>query len=212
MSIIGRTSWGPSAFAMNPTDLGVTNPVPVTPLLYYNGDHPTLGPWGGTSAFFNGSTAIHGAVFPEGTRSILYFGRHGIGPWCYGTGTDNQSLHGQPAPGGTTYCYDPTDSSKGNHAYPYVYQVWAYDVNDFIAVKNAQKNPWDVMPTVWTFEVPIQSSRAGGVAYDPSTQRIYLVAPRAEYPGAYPVIHVFQVQAGTTVSPPPTPPTNLVVK
>src|SRR3989338_6970816 len=204
LSIIGRTSWGPSAFGFNPTDLGTKNPVPVTPYLYYNGDHPTLGPWGGTSAFFNGSTEIHGAVFPEGTRSILYFGRHGVGPWCYGTGTSNQSLQGQLAPGGSIYCYDPTDSSKGNHAYPYEYQVWAYDVNDFIAVKNGQKNPWDVIPNVWTFNVPIQSSVAGGVAYDPSTQRIFLVAPRTEYPGAYPAIHVFKVQGGTTVTLTPT--------
>src|SRR3989344_2390269 len=204
LSIIGRTSWGPSAFGFNPTDLGVKNPVPVTPYLYYNGDHPTLGPWGGTSAFFNGSTEIHGAVFPEGTRSILYFGRHGVGPWGYGTGTSNQSLQGQLAPGGSIYCYDPNDSSRVDHAYHYEYQLWAYDVNDFIAVKNGQKNPWDVIPNVWTFNVPIQSSVAGGVAYDPSTQRIFLVAPRTEYPGAYPVIHVFKVQAGTTVTLTPT--------
>ena len=31
---------------------------------------------------------------------------------------------------GEHYCYDPTNSDKGQHAYPYRYQMWAYDLNE----------------------------------------------------------------------------------
>ena len=141
---------------------------------------------------------MYGAVFPEGTRSVLYFGRHGTGPYCYGEGT---------------VCNDPTSSSKGDHAYPYVSQVWAYDVQDLIAVKNGQKNPWDVMPyATWAFKLPFEvtgNGRPGGVAYDPATQRVFWLERFGD--GDWPVITVWQVQAATTLSPPSTP-TNLVVK
>ena len=71
---------------------------------------------------------ITGMVFPSGTRTVLFFGKHGMGNYCYGTGGSS---------GGD--CFDPDDSSKGIHSYPYRSQVWAYDANDLIAVKNGQK-------------------------------------------------------------------------
>ena len=33
-------------------------------------------------------------------------------------------------------CYDPASSGKGDHAYPYVYYVWAYDAKDLLAAKS----------------------------------------------------------------------------
>lgn len=180
--IISRTSWGPSAFAFNPVDLGKANPVRATPLVYYSQGHPTLGKWNQSGPQFNGTTEIRGTVFPEGTNSLLYFGRQGIGPFCYGTGSE---------------CSDPANDSKGNHAYPYVYQVWAYDAEHLKAVKNGQRNPWDIRPyAVWNFELPFQhSSRTlGGVAYDPATQRLFIVQYYAETFGQ-PMIHVWTVRA-----------------
>jgi len=178
--IISRTSSGPSAFALNPTDLGKTNPVPNTPLLYYSQTHPTLGTYSGTGPYFNGATQIRGLVFPEGTNSVLYFGRHGVGSYCYGTGAN---------------CNDPANDYQGTHAYPYVYQVWAFNAQDLQAVKNGQKNPWDVVPyAVWNFELPFQepARRLGGVAYDPTTQRIFVAQSNAETYGM-PIIHVWKV-------------------
>ena len=52
------------------------------------------------------------------TRSVLFFGTQGTGPFCYGEGTDQQGLAGSPTPDGTTWCYDPDDSSKGNPRLP----------------------------------------------------------------------------------------------
>lgn len=179
LSIISRTSWGPSAFAFNPVDLGKTNPVPNLPLVYYSQGHPTLGGWNQTGPRFNGTTEIRGLVFADSSQSLLYFGRHGTGPFCYGGAN----------------CNDPTSSAQGNHAYPYVYQVWAYDADDLKAVKDGQKNPWDVLPySVWNFELPFQhrSRILGGVAYDAATQRIFLVQSYAEAYGQ-PMIHVWKV-------------------
>ena len=213
LSIIGRTSFGPAVSVFDPADLGVKNPVPTTPVLYYDGAHPTLGPWNGswngTTEVFNSTTNSGGngrvgLVFPEGTRSVLFFAQQGIGTFCYGSGG---------ASGGD--CYDPDYSWKGNHAYPYTYAVWAYDANDLLAVKNGQKQPWQPVPyAVWTFSLPFGTGYLNGAAWDPATRRIYLSQGHADGIGANPVIHVFQVAQGATAPPeaPPAAPTNLRVQ
>jgi hypothetical protein len=208
--ITGRTSLGPAAFALNLSDLGMNTPVPDTPLVYYTLTQPTLGAWNstwnGTTILYNGSTVIKGGVWPSGTRSILYFGRQGTGPFCYG--------------GGDT-CGDPTDSSKGTHAYPYQYEVWAYDANDLVAVRQGLKSPWVVKPyALWTFELPFSggtSMRLGGAAYDPQTNRIYLSQLCTDGgnggSSCLPVIHVLQVGPGgkAPTAAPPAAPTQLQV-
>jgi len=200
LSIITRTSWGPAAFAFNPADLGVKNPVPTAPLLYYNSANPTLGNCNSSGTPFNGSTEIHGAVFPEGTKTILFIGRHGTGTFCYGEGTGNRNLVGLPTPPGSVYCYDPTSSGKGVHAYPYAYQAWAYSAYDLLAVKNGRRNPWNVKPyAIWTLDLPFPhpSGVLGGVAYDPATKRIYVSAWNSD--SERPLIHVL----GLSGSAPP---------
>jgi len=44
LGIIGRTSYGPAVFTVDPTSLGVTTPLPAKPLLYYPPAHPLLEP------------------------------------------------------------------------------------------------------------------------------------------------------------------------
>lgn len=186
LSIITRTSFGPSLFSYDPANLGSVSPVPANPLVYYPSNHTSLGGWNQTGNLFNGSTQIRGAVFPEGTKSVLFFGRQGIGTWCYGSGAT---------------CNDPVNSSQGNHAYPYVYQVWAYDAAELAKVKAGLKQPWEVVPyTVWNFELPLQDGNRflGGAAYDPATRRLFLVAYYAGTNG-WPVVHVFNVH----IPPPP---------
>ena len=52
-------------------------------------------------------------------------------------------------------CFVGTNStSKGGSSYPSVYQIWQYDVQDIIDVKNEKKAPWDIVPRIWNFDLP----------------------------------------------------------
>jgi hypothetical protein len=207
--VVGRTSWGPAAFAFNPAEVGAPT-VPASPLLYYTGEHPTLGQWDGSNPTYGATIQMGGLAIIAGTRTALYFGRNGVGPNCYGNGTSDQSLDGTKGPDGALWCYDPTSTDKGSHAYPYRYQIWAYDLADFAAVKAGTKAPWDVKPYgVWPFDLPTPEAmvKLGGVGYDSANQVLYLSQMFADRDGySYrPVIHALQInKAG--VSPLPTPP------
>ncbi|MDD2467525.1 MAG: hypothetical protein PHI97_26380 [Desulfobulbus sp.] len=202
--IIGRSSMGPSIWGFNPEDIGVIEPAPATVYTGYTATHPTLGTYGAGTLQYNMATILAGIAFPSGSDSILVFGGHGLGEdgqgmGCYGQGTSDPSLHRMPF-GGTIYCYDPADKDKGTHAYPYVYQVWAYNANDFLNVKNGTKKYWEIVPyTYWTFTLPFETGKKvlGGVAYDPTTQRLFVSQVGSDYlANQYepnPIIHVFSI-------------------
>ena len=229
LGVISRTSYGPSLFAIDPALLGSTMPLPAKPLAYYPTAHPLLEPgltpclitgcapiidgWSLTSTLFNGTTEIRGVVFPQGTRSVLFFGRHGGagnspgvpggGNFCYGPGTVDPALVGTPVPPTNVdkYCYDPEDASKGVHGYPYKYSVWAYDANDLAKVSSGQADPWSVRPyAVWSLNLPFPTigiTRLGGAAYDPATGRIYVsqfAADAGQFQAVNPLIYVFKLQ------------------
>ena len=195
--IISRTSFGPAASAFDPARLGGRGEAPATPLVYYPQDHPTLGEWDGSwdpgrGIEFNGATSIRGLAFPKGTRSVLFFGTQGTGPFCYGDGTDDPGLHGDPTGDGTIWCYDPDESSKGTHAYPYVPQVWAYDAAELAAARKGRGRPWQVRPyATWALELPFGSDRIGGATYDRRRDLIYVSQQFGE--DTAPVIHTFAV-------------------
>jgi hypothetical protein len=182
LSIISRTSQGPAAFAIDPAQLENATPLPATPLVYYPMDHHTLGAWNETSEYF-GDAQAKGVVFPEGTRSVLFFGWKGVGAFCYDT-----PQHA---------CEDPAWPYKGSHAYPYKYFVWAYDANDLAAVKRGERQPWDVVPyAAWIVTLPFANGfeRIQGAAYDPATNRIFVTQAGGD--GDLPLVHVFTVRAG----------------
>jgi hypothetical protein len=191
--IISRTSFGPAAFAFDPRRTRRAKP-----LVYYPQAHPTIGAWDGSwnprrGVFFGGGTTIKGVVFPRGTRSVLFFGTQGTGPFCYGEGTDRPELAGKPTPDGTTWCYDPDGSSKGVHAYPYVAEVWAYSAKSLLAVRRGRRRPWQVKPyATWRLRLPFDSGQIGGAAYDPKSRRIFVSQQYGN--GTNPVIHVFKVR------------------
>jgi len=198
LAIVGRTSSGPAAFAIDPALLGISSPLAAAPLVYYPQATP-LSAWSSTSNTFNGTTWMGGVVFPTTTRSVLFFGRQGVGKFCYGAGTTIQSLDGTVTPDGfTLYCYDPVDSGKGTHAYPYIYNVWAYDANDLAASKAGQIAPWSVKPyAVWQLNLPygtFGSAAALAAAYDPPTGRIFLSQAQSGADGDLPIVHVFKIQ------------------
>src|SRR5439155_5482788 len=80
----------------------------------------------------------------------------------------------------------------------YAYEVWAYNVDDLIAVKNGQKQPWQIKPyATWNFDFPITegSKHIGGVAYDPASGRIYVSQQGGDRAGGawMPLIQVYQL-------------------
>jgi O-glycosyl hydrolase len=225
LGVISRTSYGPALFAIDPMKLGIDVPLPAKPLVYYPPAHPLLEPglqpcidqatcqplidgWSQNSALFNGTSEVRGAVFPEGTHSVLMFGRQGgfgaspglpgNGAFCYGFGTNVPALVGTIPPGeADRYCYDPEDGSKGVHGYPYRYYVWAYNASDLAAAAAGTVDPWTVRPyAVWPLTIPIPSTGSthlGGAAYDPQSGRIYI----SQYQGDanLPVIHALKLHA-----------------
>lgn len=215
LPIVTRTSSGPAAAVFSPAQLGIKVPADAPIVIGYPSDtsnpgsglnRPTLGVWGQNGGLYNGTQFFRGMVFPDGTRSILFFGRSGTA-FCYGLGTPTQSLHGSPVPGapGVKHCYDPVpgNDSKGTHGYPYRAAVFAYDVDDLITVKKGKKKPWDIRPyATWTFSLPHQRKLVDevdigiydivGAAYDSATQRIFLSGFRND--GDSPLIYVFTIK------------------
>jgi hypothetical protein len=209
--IITRTSYGPSAFVFNPNDLGNSDPAPDIPLLYYTQTNPLRGPnepqsgdqWQATSNYFNGATMMGGVVFPPGTRSLLFFGRQGTGEFCYGPPYNDPACDGA----------DKWSSNHGCHAYPYRYQIWAYDANDLAAVKNGTKQPWSLMPQIWTFDLPFERNEDGRVisaTYDSGNQRIFIAAGLQDGSSSSylpnPIIYVYKVDIPGASIPDATPP------
>jgi hypothetical protein len=228
--VITRSSFGPAASVFDPSNLGVSD-VPATMLVGYPSSHRTLGDYTKGNLIYNSTTEVRGVVFPEGTSTVLFFGRHGLGADNYGAGT-NYTGHttygpatsilsevgrtatsvpntcGSAVIAGADVCsYDPADSSKGVHGFPYVYRIWAYDAAELAKVKNGTINPstgvayqpWDVVPYgVWDLPLPfgINQARINSATYDPSTQRIYIAQEAGDKPNLepFPLIHVFEVQ------------------
>lgn len=203
-TIVSSGSCGPSAFGFDPSKLSVTTPSSTATYLAYPENEQTLGGYGSNyPTGFNGTTQILGVAFPEGTRSILFFGTMGTGKFCYG----DPNANGGSNPEGTTNndgalnCNDPCTGGKGPHSIGglYSYFVWAYDALDFEAVANGQKKPWEIFPySIFPIKFPFGSCGCpgGGVTYDTASGTIYFAEMSADSDGLYndvPVIQAFKV-------------------
>jgi hypothetical protein len=180
LAIVGRTSFGPAAFAVKSSDLVAgTNPVPAQPLVYYDEHHQTLGSWSNVTTanpVYNMFTTVKAVVIPNGSATALFFGYTGLGVPCYGAGTPDQSLDRRPLPGEprVTYCYDPANSAKGTHAFPYGSYVWAYNLNDFAAARSKGKKPWEIKPyAAWE---PRDLGGPLGATYDAASGRLFIAS------------------------------------
>jgi hypothetical protein len=183
-SIIARTSYGPGLGGFTPSDIGGSSP-PKTwyPYVMYPTTHQTLGAWLAAGPYFGVGSSIRGAVIIDGTDTVAFFGSHGT-TFCYGPGTVDPDLIGDPYPdpvlGPYEYCEDPTNNNEANHGWPYYYSVHLYDINDFIAVRNGTMEPWEVVPyerANITFPVTAASNQVesiSGVAWDPVGRRLFL--------------------------------------
>lgn len=179
MSINSQCSNGPSFYVFDPDDVGVDDPIPNIPLMYYDyPSHPLADYTQANDIFSKADQENAGIVFPSGTRSVLFWNKHGYGTPTYKSTTA-----------------DPCDpDGAGEQAYPYRLQITAFDANDLLAVKNGTKQPWEPQPYAW-WEIPpgtwaaCDTFRAGSLAYNPSTNRVYA----ALHYGESPEIHVWQI-------------------
>jgi hypothetical protein len=199
ISIISRSSYGPSVSVFDPDEVGTKKKAASKMLVGYPDEHQTLGPYDFGNDLFSSVTMVGGVAFPQGTRSVLFIGRHGTG-YCYGEGTTDPTKHLTPHPLGTDWCYDPTIEDKGPHGFPYRHMVWAYDANDLVAVKNGRKAPWSVKPyATWTLTEMsggTGDAQMRGAVYDPARRRVYVTVSRE------PIVHVYEIGPG---EPSPAP-------
>jgi hypothetical protein len=184
VNISAGTSNGPAAMAWTPSGLAAGQVT--VPLLAYPIPN-VLNAWNVQSDVWNGTTQVAG-MFVTG-HSLVFVERHGIGPFCYGTGG---AVRPADLPAGAVWCPDPADGSKGTHAYPYVYKALAYDLDALIA---ARAMPWTVKPYGnWNFEMPgsLSGHRLNGLAFDRLGHRLFVEQWRGD--GTWPKIHVYQVK------------------
>ncbi len=184
---IQYSSSGPALFgfdAINPS--GSSD----KPLVYYPFGHALQ--WADTDIttpqlLFNGTTTIDGVAFVPGTRSVIFIGSNGVSSIGYGVGS---RFNDRFRP------YQGYHSQNGN----YRYQIWAYDIDDFMSVRNGTLASWDIKPTsVVNFDLPTPefSKYLGGTAFDPATGRLY-ISQKSAGPDATPIIHVYQLGAMPT--------------
>ena len=162
------------------------------PLVYYPFGHALQ--WADDDVhtpqlLFNGTTKIDGVAFVPGTRSVVFFGSNGLSAIGYGVGARFND-HTRP--------YQGFHSQNGN----YKYQIWAYDIDDLMAVRNGTRASWGIRPTsVLNFNLPTPESSKylGGTAFDASTGRLY-ISQKFAGTNATPVIHVYQLGRSPAVA------------
>ena len=201
-SIVSNASNGPAAFALDPDKLKTGTTVTAPTLLAYPVDFPLqTSVSGATQATWNWTSAPRGCAMPDGTRTVLFVGRHGTGEFQYGVGGANGYTNTTPS----VPIYDPADSSTGEHAWPYRYQVWAYDAADLAKVRNGEVQAYAPRPyATWIINMPLENlngnHETGGVAYDPTTGRLFIVQGAAG-PYGEAVIQVFKVNNAVLTTP-----------
>ena len=196
MSINSISANGPTFYVFNPADVNVKTSIPSIPLMYYTLANPLADPNKANDLYSRSDYYTAGIVFPSGTRSVLYIGRHGYGSPTYKK--DDGGCGGSGGEGGA----------------PYRRQITAFDANDLLAVKNGTKKPYEVRPYEWWTAPGPQDKCAkfkfAGLAYDPISRKIYV---SLDY-GESPEIHVWQVSGTAGVAPPSSlsSPSNLRVQ
>jgi hypothetical protein len=203
-SIVTRLSYGPTLTGFDPDQVGGVRSIQM--LLGYPTEHHDLGDWDQVTPYRATAGATYGGfAFPNGSRSVLFVGSSGEA-FCYGKGTDIQSLHGQPVPNDPPwiYCWDPLQvGTNGVHGYPRLTRLWHYDANDLLAVKTGSRQPWDLRPTLLPMTGPMSNvPHINGAAYDQANNRWYIYdgGPEAK-------VYVYRVDlGGGSNDPAPAPP------
>ena len=184
---------GPLIASFDPDTLGST-PATINLLASYSDTNPVSST--ATNYYTNWARSvdfISGMAFPNGSKSVLAIGRHGIGRRSYGT---PQRFTGNPG----FVLYTPVGGDKGWYSYPYTYAVYAYSADDLAAAKAGSKLPYQVKPyAVWSIEFPGQNSQTtnqcnDSACFDTVNNRLFFIereSPRCQTI-LEPIIHVYQ--------------------
>lgn len=206
ISIVTRTSYGPSVIAWDPTLDGVTDPNPAVALLDYSTAHPTLGDWNSSGNLFNNASTYAGIGVID--NAVVFVGMLGVGTFCYGEGTSNPALAGTPPPDDPAgvYCYDTHGNGKGAHAYPYQSEILFYKASDLAAVHNATKNPWEPLPystAKLTYPAGLDDGwGTSGGAWDSLNRRLFLIQFNGANDGARsPLVNIYTVSTAPAPAP-----------
>lgn len=194
LSVITRTSYGPSAWVFDPSSDTNTG---ATPLVYYPDAHRTLGEWSSQNTYYGAVTqANHMVVIDD---KLVFIGVNGRGPYCYGFPTHDKALAGTQVPGfePEIYCYDMHVTDKGQLNSEYYYQIWSYTLSDL-----ATGSPWDHIPTIQDLVTPYTPGtnrlyKIGGIAYNPATRLLYVAQREIDLIGCcgvLPVMLVYHVE------------------
>ncbi len=210
-AIVSSQSAGPALTTFNPDSLGLPGHrgntlalYPVSPTVNHTLCEGAAclarAPEATTNTLYNTATRFGGIAFPAGTRSVLLFGRQGLGNYCYGIAGTGPDADCPPDP--------PEADGKGPHAFPDRFQVWAYDASDLARVRRGEIQPWEVRPyAYWGIHdldgyVGAGHARIRGAGYDPSTRRWYVTTENGERPR----VDVFQIRDFGTPPPDTTEP------
>ena len=168
MSINAQCSNGPSFYVFDPDDVGVEDPIPTIELMKFPYPDDMLDdPDVANNYYSRADQENAGIVFPSGTRSVLFWSKHG-----YGT---------------PTYKVDDGCGGEGGEgAAPYRYQITAFDATQLYEVKLGIRASTACTPYAWWTVPGISDTCAkfaySGLVYDPATRRIYACVDYAEDP------------------------------
>jgi hypothetical protein len=184
--LISATSAGPAVTVFDPDQISSSAPIDGNTLMYYPLSSPVCGAEGCVSTsnpVYNGSSMIRGRAIIPGTRSLLFFGKHGLGEFWYG---------GDVSPTGKISA--TPGSGNGYQSEAYEARVWSYDLLDLKKVKEGLMKPWDIKPNAtWRLsELTALSPNANftASAYDEVTGLLYIIADSTQKQR----VHVYKVR------------------
>lgn len=209
-SIVSTTSLGPALNLFDPDKIDTEpSPHPVTTLLRYSSASGT-----GLSSscpntgmcedvLFNVNSVVGGVIIPSEYDTVLFIGSHDIADndgFCYSTveccSSNQQCDSSGFSPTGpyTGYNTPVCTDGKGEHSDSMSNVMWAYNLNDLVAVYNGTKTVSEPVPQLWTNVMAFMNSgacapRVKGVAYDDVSRKIYVAA------GSNPQIYVFKINS-----------------
>ena len=198
LPIASRNSVGPTAFVFDPTLLlgsFTTDEIPSTALIDFSLDNrlhdDRYNETGENDLWTVVSWAVYGFIVPD-TRTYVTIGSSGGHE--FGLGYKATQDTGRLCPGPCSLV------AADNYNY-----YWLWDVNDMLAVKNGDMQPYEIRPYAYgEFSVPFQTDvRNGeeeihyirGASYDADTGTLYVTINQADSRGQYsnnPVIAAYK--------------------
>lgn len=142
--------------------------------------------WGHTGVFNWTGRDIAGVCVPNGTRSVLAFGKCGNGLYNYGISYISNG-------GIRQWSNSDYSDTPGEKAYPYIPRIWCYNTDELEQVRLGNVQPNAVKPyAVINFNFPFKTDGIPtGVAWDGIGRRLFLTTRGLPYGNM--VVHVYTI-------------------